>query len=157
MKLYAIVNQTTGAVELDSSSLERAKAYCEELFKDLPPGTILHIYKYMLTSEKPSVVFRSNGVCRRTTVKRQKRSKGGDTESPSFPNRRGRKPGSVVRPWKDDEITKLIALGRSGMSYEQAAARLGRTPAACQKKVSVLVKREGLDSPFTAKKGVNSK
>jgi len=159
MKLYAIVNQNTGSVELDSSSLERAKAYCEELFKDLPPGTVLHIYKYMMSAEKPSVVFSSNGVCKRTRLKRQKGNKGNEvgTDTPPTPKRRGRKPGTIHIPWTAEERVKLVSLGRSGLTYDQAAARIGRSPSACQKQIEYLHRSEGLVSPFTAKKGANSK
>lgn len=160
MKLYAIVNQNTGQVELDSSSLERAKAYCEELFKDLPQGTILHVYKYMLSAEKPSVVFRSNGVCKRTTITRQKRNKGnkGNKEGAEPSRRRpGRRAGEIHRKWTSEERTKLLAMGRSGMTYKQAAARLGRSPAACQKQVELIRKATPNWTPvFTAKKGANS-
>jgi len=170
MKLYAIVNQGTNCVELDSSSLERAKQYCEELFKERPPGTVLHIYKYMLSAEKPSVVFRTNGVCKRTTVKRQRKPKstpeenaGSDNKPQGFYPKKGgmggRKKGCKYMPrWTSEEITKAISYGRAGMTYEQAAARMGnRTAAAIAKKMQELAKSSStFNSPYTAPKGANS-
>jgi len=128
MKRYLIIAESLKEKAVTSDSFERAQQYAEEMTKDVPPNTPVHIYVHK-AQVQVGMFWKGDGAKEVSVAVKP-------TRSTSKPKRRAL--GYKRRPWTDKEDQMLHDLVLQGACYKDIGRILDRTASACTHRAAKL-------------------